>query len=320
MVGSGIKKLAAEKGLTVKNGVAFGNYGGYMLTLSEGSGWKSLTFAVRFPTEEGAQRISALLADRANQKQYRIQNASVSTDLVQVILTDNPGTMKKLRALLEVLVEEFAACQALGVTVCSSCGQPFGAEPPVTVLLDGVACCLHESCMRRINEAEEQAREERRQEGSVAFGLIGALLGGLVGSIPWAIAYYFGWFVGWLGFLIGAAAQKGYELLHGKDSKAKGLVVILVTVFFVFFAEFFTSILAIWLEFQNDPQLAPLGVSFGEVAVFFFQTLAEDAEVCRAVVADLVLGLLFAALGIFSTVKGIFSRHGKNSGKAVCMD
>ena len=46
MVGSAIKKYAAANGLVVKNGVAYGVYRGYMITLQEGAGWKSVDFAV----------------------------------------------------------------------------------------------------------------------------------------------------------------------------------------------------------------------------------------------------------------------------------
>ena len=42
MVGSGIKKYANEKGWQIKEGVAFGVYRGYMMSMEEGNGWKSL--------------------------------------------------------------------------------------------------------------------------------------------------------------------------------------------------------------------------------------------------------------------------------------
>ncbi len=38
MIGSALKKFAAENGLTVSDGLARGNYQGYAITLSEGAG------------------------------------------------------------------------------------------------------------------------------------------------------------------------------------------------------------------------------------------------------------------------------------------
>lgn len=57
MVGKGIKKYANEKGLTVKNGLAYGVYHGFMITLNEGSGWKALSVAVSFNDENSVKNI-----------------------------------------------------------------------------------------------------------------------------------------------------------------------------------------------------------------------------------------------------------------------
>ena len=52
MIGSGLKKLAEENGMTVAHGVAYGNLGGFSATFSEGAGWKRIDFATRFLDEE----------------------------------------------------------------------------------------------------------------------------------------------------------------------------------------------------------------------------------------------------------------------------
>ena len=72
MVGSAIKKFAAENGMTIKEGISFGNYRGYMLALEEGIGWKSVSFAVRFEDENSQNALLAFLNDPAIKKQYRI--------------------------------------------------------------------------------------------------------------------------------------------------------------------------------------------------------------------------------------------------------
>ena len=41
MIGSGLKKLAQENGMTVSNGVAYGSLQGYAATLSQGRGQDS---------------------------------------------------------------------------------------------------------------------------------------------------------------------------------------------------------------------------------------------------------------------------------------
>ena len=45
MIGSGLKKLAKENGMTIAKGIAYGSLRGYAASLSEGAGWKQIVFA-----------------------------------------------------------------------------------------------------------------------------------------------------------------------------------------------------------------------------------------------------------------------------------
>jgi len=77
MIGSGLKKLAQQYGMTVSNGVAYGALMGYATTFSEGAGYKAIYISTRL-TEPGQHE--ALLAD-ANavniKKEYRVQDLVV---------------------------------------------------------------------------------------------------------------------------------------------------------------------------------------------------------------------------------------------------
>ena len=51
MIGSGLKKLARENGMSIASGVAYGDFRGYAATFSEGSGYKLLAVTTKFPDE-----------------------------------------------------------------------------------------------------------------------------------------------------------------------------------------------------------------------------------------------------------------------------
>ena len=53
MIGSGLKKLAKEYGMTVSGGIAYGSMGGFAATLSEGAGYKRLVFSTRVSDPAG---------------------------------------------------------------------------------------------------------------------------------------------------------------------------------------------------------------------------------------------------------------------------
>lgn len=306
MVGKALKVYAAEKGLSVSNGMIYGNYRGFMLSMYEGNGWKSTAFAVRFPDETAMQAAVGFLNDKAVKKQYRIAGCETAVSCVSVTFSDNPGTMKRIREFIDVFCDKLVALGGVGVTHCSSCGMPLDAGEGVPALMNGIVYYMHEGCLQRDTASLVRTKEETSQNGSVASGIIGALLGALLGAVPWAIAYYFGWFVALLGLVIGIAAKKGYELFHGKSCKAKGVVIIVATVLGVFLGEAGAIIYAIYDMWLADPEIAAIGVTVLDAAVTFFHTLFTDSSLIAEMIPDILFGLVFAGLGIYQTVLQVF--------------
>lgn len=312
MVGKGLKTFAAEKGLTVSNGVAYGVYRGFMLSMQEGNGWKSAAFAVRFPDETAMQTAVGFLNDKSVKKQYRISGCEAALSCVSVTFADNPGTMKRIREFIEVFCDKLVALGGVGVTHCSSCGMPLDGGAGVPAMMNGIVFYMHEGCLQRDTAEFLRTKEEISQNGNIATGILGALLGAVIGAIPWAIAYYYGWFVAILGLLIGIAAKKGYELFHGKECKVKGVVIILATVLGVFFGESAAIIYAVYNTWLADPEIAAQGVTVLDAAFGFFSALFTDSSLIGDMAADIFLGLVFAGLGIYQTVLAVFKSTGKN--------
>lgn len=50
MIGSGLKKLAKQNGMSVSNGVAYGSLKGFATTMSEGNGYKLFEISTTFPS------------------------------------------------------------------------------------------------------------------------------------------------------------------------------------------------------------------------------------------------------------------------------
>lgn len=307
MVGSGIKKYAKQNGLTVKNGVAYGIYRGYMLTLQEGSGWKSADFAISTTDELNGvlqSQLGQLLTDETR-KEYRIMELGLSKTRLAVKFFDNPGTMGKMEAFIDVICNKLSACEVPGQNYCGHCGQPIdSALSAQEVMVGGAVCQMHDGCASSVERDMAVAWEEAQSQGNMVTGIIGAILGGIVGMIPWAVASYFGWYVGWLGFLIGFAAKKGYELLKGKECKAKAIVIIIVSVLCVVLAAFAGYMFLFMSEFN---------LTFMESAELFFLVVSSDSAALGEVLGNLALGLLFAGLGVFDVVRGIFSANSKKN-------
>ena len=61
MIGSGFKKLAAENGMKVSNGVAYGSLRGYAATLTDGSNCKQIVISTKFADPEKIQQLQTVL-------------------------------------------------------------------------------------------------------------------------------------------------------------------------------------------------------------------------------------------------------------------
>ena len=314
MVGSAIKKFAAENGMTIKEGIAFGNYRGYMLALEEGIGWKSVSFAVRFEDENSQNALLAFLNDPAIKKQYRISEVFFAANSVKITFEDNPGTMKRIAETINILSDKFGSLGGIGITHCSSCGKETSGSG-VPAVMNGMAFFMHEDCLEKESEHLSNIHEETAQKGNLLTGSIGALLGALIGAIPWAIVYSAGWFASIIGFLIGFLAKKGYELFHGKESRAKGIVILVVTIIGVAAG---TLGGVIW---SMHRALDGYGLDISTERYILSLLLTENTEgILTDLIFDFIMGLVFAFLGIYNTILSIFKSTSKKTNTLTRLD
>ena len=145
MIGSALKKLAAQNGMKTDGGTAFGALKGCFVSLSEGAGYKRMCIYVGChhqsdaPTKEGEipehlQAANAvadtIIEEAADFKTYRIMNSqhklpgvaiAQGGSVVQVNFFDNPGTMKCIQAFIDNILPQVAPYTE--PQVCAKCGQ-----------------------------------------------------------------------------------------------------------------------------------------------------------------------------------------------------
>ncbi|MBQ8835305.1 MAG: hypothetical protein IJ001_10370 [Oscillospiraceae bacterium] len=305
MVGSAFKKLAAENGMTVAKGVAYGSLRGFAVTLSEGSGYKQIVFTTKFTDPAGKGRLLDLINSTDLKKQYRVLNLNLAPNAVQVVFHDNPGTMKKIMAFLDWFIPLLQEHSATGVNICTECGCEITAGQ--WVLINGIAYHLHDSCAQKA-EREVDAENTQRAEagGSYLTGTIGALLGATLGAVVWGLVLYSGYVASIVGLVIGFLAEKGYDLLKGKQGKAKVLILILAIVFGVLLGTFAADAITL-AEMMSSGELR--GFELTDIPAFIFFMLLEEPEYRSVTLQNVGMGLLFAALGVFALLR--------NTGKAV---
>jgi len=300
MVGSGLKKLAAEHGMKIASGVAYGSLGGFAATLSEGSGWKQIVFATRFlDAVKKTEFMDAVQAVNV-QKQYRVQNLGVGPRSIQVIFMDNPGTMKKIREFLGWFLPLLTEFGATGIQICTECGSEVTSGR--WILVSGVAYYLHDSCADKVKREIEADNTQRKDEatGSYVTGLIGALLGSAVGAVVWAIVLNLGYVASIVGLLIGWLAEKGYRLLKGRQGKAKVAILIVAILAGVLLGTVGGDALTVGQMIGNGE--LP-GFVMADIPWFLATMWTESPEYRSGMISNIGMGLLFAALGVWAILR-----------------
>lgn len=299
MVGSALKKLASENNMNINKGVAYGIFHGFAATFCEGSGYKLIQLTTTFPDMEKLNELRRSLEKINLLKVYRVQELLFGADYVFIRFFDNPGTMKKLNAFVEWFFPQLEETGATKWNICTECKGEI--ENGSWKLINGMAFYLHDQCAesvkRHIEQQEQVTKEERT--GSYFGGYIGAHLGALVGAIIWAIVWNFGYIASVIGFVIGWVAEKGYNLLHGKQGKGKVVILILAVIFGVLLGTFAGQTLMLYTMVNNGElyEFALSDVPWLSVALLF------DGEYLASIAGSVLIGLIFAGLGVFSILK-----------------
>lgn len=299
MVGSALKKMAQENGMKVSAGVAYGNLRGYAATLSEGAGWKRIAFSVTFP--DSAQR--GQFIDATNtvdiQKFYRVRHLGLASTNIVVEFLDNPGTMKKITEFLDWFIPLLDQYGATKFGICPQCGTQ--VTDGSWKLINGIAHYMHTTCAENVRNQIAQQNDDRKQdaEGSYGMGLIGALIGAAIGAIVWAIVLNMGYVASIVGLLIGFLAEKGYTLLKGKRGKGKVVILIIAVIAGVVIGTIGADVFTLVSMIGNGETY----ITYGDIPGVLMMLLQEDQEYASAVGTNILMGLFFAALGVFALLR-----------------
>ena len=300
MVGTGLKKLAAQHGMAVDKGIAYGNLGGYAATMTEGSGYKLIVFSVQFPDLANRSRLADMLGSMNLKKQYRVLNLSVEAKTIQITFHDTVGTMKKIHAFLDWFIPVLTEYGATGVDICADCGLEITSGK--WIMVNGIAHHVHEACAERVQRSVEASNTRKQEEdtGNYFIGILGAFLGAGLGAVVWAVVLYMGYVASIVGLLIGFLAEKGYDLLRGKQGKAKVLILILAIIFGVLLGTL--AVDAVTLAQMIHAGELP-GFVMSDIPATIWILFMEEPEYRSATVTNILMGLFFAALGVFALLR-----------------
>lgn len=298
MIGSGLKKYAQEFHMNVDSGVAYGVMNGYAVTLQEGSGYKQMAISTRFADLESQRAFEQQISAVNIASQYRVQQFNVTPNCIIVVFSDTLGTMKKIRAFGDWIFPLLNTHGAAGANLCNECGAPI-YDGGVWMLRDGVAAShIHEICGNKVQEEliNENTQRLQEEQGSYAVGAVGAVVGALLGAVVWAIVLMAGYVASIVGLLIGFLANVGYNLLKGKQGKAKIAILVAAVIIGVLAGTAAGTCLQV-VDAMNE-----LGVDmeyFSEI----MEEVLQDEGAQGEMILNALMGLVFAGLGVFGLLR-----------------
>ena len=305
MIANGLKKLAKEYNMHVSHGVAYGSLGGFAATMDEGAGYKRICFSLLFTDGSRRSELMDVVNGTELQRSFRVQNLGFGPRSIEIRFSDTIGTMKKIREFLNwflPLLQQYGASPA---NICTECGMEI--MDGCWGIVNGTAYHFHNACAERIKQdiAADNVQRAEADRGNYLTGLLGALCGSLLGAIVWALVLSMGYIASIVGLLIGWLAEKGYDLFHGKQGKAKVLILIIAIVLGVLVGTFALDACALFTMIQSGELY---GWRISQIPQMILMKLQLDSEYAGGTVKNILTGLLFAALGAFALLR----KTGKN--------
>lgn len=157
------------------------------------------------------------------------------------------------------------------------------------------------ACAACVGAAEAESKGAA-SPARMARGVAGALLGAVIGSAAWILIGYVGFYASLAGYVIAIGAVKGYQMLKGPANKAAPWVI----GFSVLIAVAQAEAVGFALQLVKYAKEEGMALSLFE-AMGFLPELLSDPEVIGEMLPNVLLGLLFAALGSWRLIKNMFS-------------
>ena len=294
MIDWNVKNFAETNGLKVVKNIAYGSLRGYAATVSLGQGFVQIVLSTSFPDANDQRTVEEALRQTNLSKEYGVMSLNFFPKNIRITFA---YTVKKHLTRVESFLNYFIPLldehKATGVHVCPECGGDITAG--CWKLIDGIAYHMHTECGSRVNRdinAADQAKKDS-DTGNYVSGFIGAMLGAALGGIAWGLILLIGYVASVVGLLIGFLAERGYTLLKGKRGVGKVIILILAVIFGVVFGIFFSDAVTLLMK---------PSVRFGDLSELF-ALLFQNDDYVRSTIANIVLGLIFAGLGVFGLLR-----------------
>lgn len=293
-----LRKFSKQHNLKFITNLAYGYWGGYAVTMIDrNNGVFTVEISTSFSVPGTKESLERYLQGIDLKGQYKITDTSVQSDRITVnFRAMTAAVLNQVEAFLTWFTPVLGQYSAAYYNRCPVCGQEIQPGQGQWVMEEDIVRYLHPGCTQKLMDtaASDAAMNVQNHDGSYINGFVGAIIAAALGAVVWGFVLKMGYFVGWLGLLIGLAVCKGYELMHGKVGKGKGVILVVSVVLSVVAGTFLAYIFN--------------GLSLQDILLY----LEASGEARTEFFGNMGLGLLFSAFGLVYVIsKSKKDFHGK---------
>lgn len=216
---------------------------------------------------------------------------STGVHFASMCFTLNKGIDNLKKTILGII--EKAKELSLPTNTCPLCGKEL-LEKDIIIYND-MLMYVDQECSNNLEKVhEEKEKEYQALPNNYGKAFLGALVGALIGGIVWfLIGILLNLVSGYVAFLISFLAGFGYDKLKGKPNYKKVLFTSIVSFLAILLAEF-----GIYYVYTLTA-MKEVGLSGSVIQVFIELLKDTSTGVLTSFILDLVLALVFGAIGIF---------------------
>ena len=292
-----IRTLQENTGWKSSGSALIGQQGGIWFTVAQAGPFQPILVEASVSGLESDRLEQLKSAILAKKKVYKINRFGNENHVVRIVLNTDTSTARNVARATELVADLGSAFARLDLHGgCRLCTAEGGLE---TVRIGSNPTAICPECHAKLKAEFAGIVERNDFEGNYFTGTVGALLGALVGAAAWLLVSYLGYYASIVGFVMAFLAQSGYRLLKGRIGRAMPAIVLLSVVFGLFVAN--TVEIAIGL--MQDPEIGLTFLESLRIAPLAF----VDSEMFYVgrVWGNLGVGLLFALLGSWRTIRGL---------------
>lgn len=228
MISKALETFAEDIGLKIESDCAYGDYKGYMITLSEKGNKRNvfINYYLMDSESDALKKFRLSESVKSDMSTFGIKEFDIDDNGLSVELID---TISKLAEYLDILIEKLNDEDIVGHSNCSECGKHNSSDNKYkTVSLNQNRYVLCDSCTLNLIQNSSKMEAEKKAEdtsGSLGLGILGSIIGLLVGTAIWGFIASFGIVTMWMGFALALLIYIGYVLFKGKKGKTRVIVI-----------------------------------------------------------------------------------------------